>query len=88
MRKRGKPQSIKRAEAPAPKSRPSMCRVEKCVKAPREASDLRYRHRGVPDGVNVVEDGCAVEGCGRKATSLSGRCKAHPIRLDGVAQAA
>lgn len=66
----------------------TVCRVDLCGRSPREASDLCYRHRGQPLGANVVEDGCQYPACERKATSLSGRCKRHPVKLDGAAQAA
>lgn len=71
-----------------PRLRASMCRVVGCVKAPRDAETTCYRHRGVPEGVDVVENVCAVESCERTATSSAGRCKLHPVKADPVAVAA
>jgi len=90
MKKRDPAKPIKMADT-APKSRPSMCRIIGCVRPPHDAStDGRacWAHRITAAGTAEIQNSCQIDGCHRTATSSAGRCKTHPVKLDGVAQAA
>ena len=95
MRKKDKPQSIRKADtAPAPEAdtAPARCRIVNCTKPTHDAStDGRscWYHRITAPGSTVIENICSTKDCHRTATSSAGLCKVcREARLDGVPVAA
>jgi len=89
MRKKDPPRPIKKADPP--RFRATVCRIVGCTRPTHDASlDGRacWAHRITAAGTTGIERRCEIEGCHRTATSTAGRCKVHPVKLDGVAQAA